>query len=173
MADPLFDTDAENRDVDIVRAREEEDVAQLLSSKYGMGYADLSMAQIDADAIRMIPEEAARTAEAAAFARTAKLLSLAVHNPNNESLQKLREDITARGFTLKEFLVSQRSLDRAFGRYADLSPTMVSRAGIINVPLAVVKKLKDAGGTRAALTAELDATVSLNALDRVSQHRVL
>ncbi len=158
---PLFDTDAENRKLDEVRGREEEDVAHILSEKYGMTYADLSMADIDAEALRVIPEINARAAEVAAFARTAKLLSLAIHNPNNEMLAKLREDLVARGFALKEFLVSQKSIDRAFMRYADLSHAVESKPGVFVLPPTTFV-------SRSAFVAELEAGVALKSLDRVT-----
>ena len=168
MAEPLFDTDAESRKLDEMRGREEEDVAHILSEKYGMGYADLSMTNVDTDAVRVVPEDEARAAEAVAFARTAKALSLAVHNPNNEKLTKLRADLVLRGFTLKEFLVSQRSLDRVLSRYADISHAVESKAGVLAVSPAVIAKLQAAGGTRSALTAELDAAAKVKELERVT-----
>ncbi len=159
---PLFDTDAENRKLAEVRGREEEDVASILSGKYGMEYADLSMADIDAEALRVIPEADARAAEVATFARTAKLLSLAIHNPNNEMLAKLREDLVARGFALKEFLVSQKSIDRAFMRYADLSHAVESKPGVLVLPPTTF-------ASRSAFVAELEASVALKSLERITR----
>ncbi len=161
MADSLFDTDAENRKLNEVRGREEEDVAHILSEKYDMEYADLSMADIDAEALRVISEADARTAEVVAFAKNAKILSLAIHNPNNEALAKLREDLGVRGFMLKEFLVSQKSLDRAFTRYADLSHAVESKPGVFVLPPTTF-------ASRNAFVAELEAGAALKSLDRVT-----
>ena len=106
--DPHFDTKSEDAKLAQVHEREEEDVARILSDKYNIPYADLSLIEIDSDALRAIPEEAAREAEAAAFAKTAKMLSLAVHNPNNPALAKLKEELAAREFKVREFLVSKK-----------------------------------------------------------------
>lgn len=70
-----FDTEGETRKLGEVREREEEDVAHILSEKYGMTYADLSLKEIDNDALRTIPEAEARAAETAAFARAGEALS--------------------------------------------------------------------------------------------------
>ncbi|MCX6786240.1 MAG: hypothetical protein NTU85_00195, partial [Candidatus Kaiserbacteria bacterium] len=121
--DSQFDSEKEDAKLAEIREREEEDVAHILSEKYGLQYADLSLQEIDTDALRVIPEEEALAAEAAAFAKTAKVLSLAVHNPNNTAFAKLREKLAGRGFTLQEFLVSKKSLEKALARYADLSFT--------------------------------------------------
>ncbi len=164
-----FDVHDEERKVSRVREREEEDVARILSDKYGMTYVDLSMKEIDTDALRTIPEKDARAAEVVAFARAAELLSLAVHNPNNLEFKKIHEDLVGRGFTLQEFLVSQKSLDRALERYADLSFATENRAGGFIINQDIVDKLTKAGGNRTALKQELDSATTLKSLDRVSR----
>ncbi|MDE2071787.1 MAG: hypothetical protein KGI70_03615, partial [Patescibacteria group bacterium] len=92
-----FDTTSEDAKLAEIRRREEEDVARILSSKYGTQYADLSMVQIDAEALRTIPEKEARAAEAAAFAKNAHALSLALRNPNTPAFAKLQQELQARG----------------------------------------------------------------------------
>lgn len=163
-----FDTKKEDAQIAHLREREEEDVIQILSQKYGLPYADLSLKDIDADALRVIPEALAREAEAAAFERVAHTVSVAVHNPNNPALNKLREDLTSREFTIKEFLVSKHSLEKALERYADLSMTTVSKPGVFVVAPAALSKLTQAVSTRPALLTELQAAVDSKAIDRVS-----
>jgi len=148
-----------------VREREEEDVANILSEKYGMTYADLSLHEIDNEALRIIPEEQARLAEAAAFVKTAKTLSLAVHNPNNPALAKLEEDLAERGFALQKFLVSKKSLEKILERYSDLSFAVKSKTGILSVSPEI---LAGKGATKGALKEALDAAVELKSLERVS-----
>jgi len=164
-----FDTEQETRKLTEVREREEEDVAHILSEKYGMTYVDLSLKEIDNDALRTIPEAEARAAEVAAFARAAEVLSLAVHNPNNPAFIKLHAELVERGFLLQEFLVSQKSLDRAFARYVDLTFSTESRAGGFAISNEALEKLEKEGGTRSALKQELDAANALKSLDRVSR----
>ncbi|MBU6388410.1 GspE/PulE family protein [Patescibacteria group bacterium] len=164
-----FDTKDEDTKLTEVREREEEDVARILSEKYGLSYADLSMREIDADALRIIPEAEARAAEAVAFAKTAKVLSLAVHDPNGPALAKLSDTLVKRGFSLHTFLVSKRSLDKAFSRYRDLSLAVESRAGMLTVSAEAIAKLTDGGATRSALKNELEAAVKLKLLERISR----
>ena len=164
-----FNTDQETRKLAEVREREEEDVAQILSEKYNMTYVDLSLKEIDADALRTIPEEDARTAEAVAFARVAKVLSLAVHNPNNPAYAKLRTELIERGFSLQEFLVSQKSLEKAFARYADLTFSTESNTSGFVIEQEILAKITKESGARDAFIQELDAVTSLKSLDRVSR----
>ncbi|MFA6278750.1 MAG: ATPase, T2SS/T4P/T4SS family [Candidatus Paceibacterota bacterium] len=164
-----FDTDQETRKLAEVYEREEEDVARILSEKYGMTYVDLSLKEIDSDALRTIPEADARAAEVAAFARAAEVLSLAIHNPNNPAFIKLRKELIERKFTLQEFLVSEKSLEKAFVRYADLLFATESRAGGVAVGQEVLAKLTKENGGRGALKQEIDDATTLKSLDRVSR----
>ncbi|MHB8661010.1 MAG: GspE/PulE family protein [Minisyncoccota bacterium] len=164
-----FDTTREEAKLAEVREHEEEDVARILSDKYGMQYADLSLKAIDNEALRVIPKEEAQLAEAAAFLKTAKALSLAIHNPNNPALTKLIDELTARGFSLQKFLVSKKSLDKILERYNDLSFTAESKPGVFSVDSETLKKLGEKSGTRKALEEELKAAAAMKSLDRVSR----
>ncbi len=166
--DSHFDTEHEDAELAQVREREEEDVAQILSDKYGMSYIDLSLKEVDNDALRIIPEEQAHLADAAAFAKTAKTLSLAIHNPNNPTLPTLIEDLTTRGFLLQKFLVSKKSLDKVFARYSDLSFAATSKAGVFVVTPETLEKITQGEGSRKTLEQGFDTAMNLKSLERVS-----
>ncbi len=166
--DSPFDTKAQDARLAEIRIREEEDVVQILSQKYGLPYIDLDLTEVDADALRIVPEAVAREAEVAAFAHVAHALSLALHNPNNPALPKLREDLVSRGYALKEFLVSKKSLDKALARYADLSLAAEAKHGAFTVGMTTLAKLTTATDKRAAVTSELDAALTAKSLDHIS-----
>ncbi|MFA5996741.1 MAG: ATPase, T2SS/T4P/T4SS family [Candidatus Paceibacterota bacterium] len=163
--------DATKTDVKLaeVREREEEEFAQILSEKYGIAYADLSLTNIDNDALRIVPEAQAKEAEAAAFAETSKTLSIAVHNPDSPKLAKLLEDLTSRGYTAQLYLVSQKSLEKALSRYSELSLSTVSKAGTFSIIDETYAKLTEKGTTRTELKKELDKAVAEKSLSRVSR----
>ncbi len=164
-----FDTRSGDAKVAETREREEEDVAHILSEKYGMTYIDLSLKEVDNEALRIIPEEEAREAEAAAFEKVAHALSLAVHNPNNPALAKLESELTERGFTLQKFLVSKKSIDKVLERYHDLSLAVQSKSGTLSVSPETIARLTERGATLSALKDELDAAIKLKPLDRISR----
>lgn len=163
-----FDVKKEADQIALVREHEEEDVMQILSEKYGLPYADLTLHNIDGDALRVIPEADARGAEAAAFGRVAHELSVAIHNPNNPNLAKLRADLTERGFAIKEHLVSKKSLEKAFERYADLSLTVESKPGLFMVRQETVAKMQQGTKVRTVLTEELDTAAASKSLEHVT-----
>lgn len=164
-----FDTSQTDKTLAEAREREEEDVARILSEKYGAEYADLSLIGIDGDALRSIPEAQARSAEAAAFDKAAQKLSLAIHNPNNPELPKLLEDLENRGFQVRKFLVSKKSLEKVFSRYKELSFSTESKAGVFSVIDETLTKFEEKSSTRSALTKELDATLADKSLNHVSR----
>lgn len=164
-----FDTQKTDDKLAEAREREEEDVALILSEKYGIPYIDLSLKGIDSDALRIIKEEDARSAEAAAFANISKDLSLAVHNPNNPILADLIQDLEKRGYKVQQFLASSKSLEKAFDRYGELSQAAASKAGVVSVIDETLSKLTEKGTTRSVLVKELDDVVAEKSLNRVTR----
>ncbi len=164
-----FDTKKEEAQLAVVREREEEDLARILSEKYGMTYADLSMRAINTDALRLIPEEKARAAEIVAFDAAGKNVSLAIHNPNNANLPQVRQDLLGLGYVVKEHLVSEKSLDKGLARYAELSLAVESKSGVFQVAPEALARLSRKSGSQKALAKELDEAVAEKTLARVTR----
>jgi len=164
-----FDAEHTNEKIEEVREREEEDVARILSEKYGLPYADLSLLQIDSDALRSLSEKEAREAEVAAFAKISKTLSLAVHNPNNPLLAKTIENLTDRGFEIQQFLVSEKSLERALSRYAEISSATEAKAGTVSIIDEVLGRLTRKGTTLPVFVQEMDSVAIEKSPNRISR----
>jgi type IV pilus assembly protein PilB len=123
------------------RKEEEEELAQMLSEKYGVQYQDLSMVSINTNALQLIDEERARRAEAAAFARTGDSVHLAVRSPNADEVKQLVDDLEERGFDITLYMVSQESLKRAWDYYSDIQSTVSSESGVMDISEERVSKL--------------------------------
>jgi hypothetical protein len=63
-----FDEDKQKRKLNDLLHKEEEDLVQILSGKYGIDYVNLSSTAINADALRLINENTARSAQVAGYA---------------------------------------------------------------------------------------------------------
>lgn len=163
-----FDTRETDARISEAREREEEDVAAILAQKYGIPYLDLSLQEVNSDALRIIKETEARKAEAAAFANISKVLSLAVHNPNNPELAALVKALEERGFEVHQYLVSQKSLEKIFARYSELSSSEASKAGVVSVIDETFSKLVEKGTTHSVLVHELDTAVGETSLSRIT-----
>jgi type II secretory ATPase GspE/PulE/Tfp pilus assembly ATPase PilB-like protein len=127
-----------------LRKKEEEELAQMLSKKYGIGYMDLTRISINADALRILPEADAREAEVAPFDKVGKRISLAVRAPEGDKIGPVREALTRAGYEVVEFMVSQASLARAWERYKDISHATESKEGILDIsPEALANAVKN------------------------------
>jgi len=134
MADHTpFNTDATDEKLAHARAEEEEDLVRILSEKYDIPYTDLSFVPVNVDALRVIPEADAHAAEAVAFDKNGKHLSVALRDPKNDAYIALKQRLSDEGYIIEEFLVSHASLDRAFPRYAELSHAAASDTGVFTI----------------------------------------
>jgi type IV pilus assembly protein PilB len=128
-----FDEDKQNQRLVDFKRKEEEDVAQILSEKYGLDYVDLSKIGINNDALRLLNETDSRTGKIGIFNIVDKNLSVAVAAPNNpntvEALKKLEE----RGYKTKSYMVSEQSLEKVWSRFKDLSYAMESKNGALDI----------------------------------------
>jgi type IV pilus assembly protein PilB len=131
--------DAE-RSLEDLKAHEEEELAQILSSKYGIGYVDLTRISINTDALRIIPEARAREAECVAYDVVGKRVSLAVRSPQQNKLPDVLADLEKNNFEVKEFMTSRASLEHAWERYKDLSYAVESREGIFDISSVELEK---------------------------------
>jgi len=149
-----LDADADRR-LAAAREKEEEDLAQMLSERYGFPYVDLTVIPVDAEALQVVPEHEAREAEAASFSHAGKKLSLAVANPNNQALPGLLARLSERGFSVEQLLASHRSIEKAFTRYKEISLATETKRGVFDIEsekLATLSaELKDLAALRALL----------------------
>jgi type IV pilus assembly protein PilB len=154
-----FDTEAEDQKLASLRIREEEDLAEVLSSKYGLTYADLSITPVNVDAIRLLSEEEARASESAVFDKNGKHVSLAIRNPQNVHIAEVEKSLTDRGYILETFLVSQKSLEHVYTRYVDLSFAHSSDVGVFSIPQSELDLLKGKLTTVIAFREHLDGLI--------------
>jgi len=116
-----------------LRAQEAEDLAQTLSGTYGIPYVDISRMSINTDALRLIPEEQAKKANAAAYSFTAGVANIVVLSPQNPEVEKITENLKAKNQEYKLYIGSPASLDRAWSRYKEVSSAFASKSGQIDV----------------------------------------
>ncbi len=136
--------------LDELRAREEEQLAEVLSHKYGVDYVDLTSKSIDTDALRLVPEADARKMEVAAFRRQNKVIFFGMRAPERLDSLQVVKNIEKLGYQVRRFMVSKASLEHAWDRYHDISYATETTAGVltlstetINEMLEKLKKLED------------------------------
>ncbi|MFA6601717.1 MAG: GspE/PulE family protein [Candidatus Paceibacterota bacterium] len=128
-----FDEDKSNRKLADLLHKEEEDLVQILSGKYGIEYVNLTVTPVNADALRLIPEATARETQTASFALSDKKVKVAVRNPQDEKTQAVVENLKTKGYEPTMEMASGQSLEKAWQTYSDLSFAYESKAGSLEI----------------------------------------
>src|SRR3989338_8868176 len=165
----VFADAEQQKRLDFLRKREEEELAQVLSSKYGVQYVDLSLVAINVDALRVITEVEAKDAEAAAFGRVGKKLSVAVRAPENPKAKALANKLNDRGYEVTLYMCSKASLERAYQRYADLSYATESKAGVFELSNEELEQLLTKVTSLQDISALIQEAVELKRAYRITR----
>lgn len=128
-----FDESKQERKYAQLREQEEAEAMQTLSDRYGIPYVDLSTVPVNADALIVIPEAEARTAQLAAFNKEQRVLDVAIHSPELPETKTLLESLKNKGFSVSLFLTTTKSLRFAWDRYKDMTYTSESKRGMLDV----------------------------------------
>lgn len=164
-----FNTEREDDKLSHIREAEEEDLARILAEKYRYKYTDLSIVPVNMDALRLLPDQESRDAEAVVFDKSGHHLSLGIHSPENQILKNIESALAAQGFILERFLISRKSLETARSRYKDLSMASVSRAGMFDVDAPELAALSKELSTVSALKAHLTQAFESGGHSQVSR----
>lgn len=136
-----FDEEKQSQRLRDLKAQEEEQLAQMLSHKYGVDYIDLTQASIDGDALRLITEKEARASEVALFRRVGKKISVAMRSPaRDDSLQTVAK-IEKLGYVVTKFIASRASLTRAWDRYKELSYSTETESGVLTLSREMIQRM--------------------------------
>ena len=136
-----FDERKQGERLHELREREEEQLAEMLSSKYGVGYIDLTSRAIDTDALRLIPEAESRSSEVAAFHKVNKRISLAMRAPERPDAIKTIQNLERLGYTVERYIASSGSLAHAWDRYHDLSYATETEAGVLTLSNETIRQM--------------------------------
>lgn len=116
-----FNEDKQNAKLEEFRKKEEEDLAELLSGRYGISYINLATVPINTDALRIVPETIARESKAAVFDAVGKKLKIVILSPKNEKTSLLIKKLEEEGYSVTPYAGSTTSLEKALSRYKELS----------------------------------------------------
>ncbi len=128
-----FDEEKQNKRLEEMRIKEEEDVAKILAGKYGYNYLDLGVLPINSDAIRIINEDEARMANLAIFDKVDKKIQVAIISPNNEKTISVLNRLSNDGYFPFVHMVSRKSMEKAWKLYKDLSYASESTVGTFDI----------------------------------------
>jgi len=134
-----FDEEKQEKKLGEFMHREEEDVAQIVASREGLEYVDLTPVPINMDALRVVTESEAREAKIAPFSLVGKRLKIAVLSPLYEKTKLVVDIITSKGFEVILSVASPISLEKVWSRYSDLSFSTETKAGALDISSEDIK----------------------------------
>jgi len=109
-----FDEKKQDERLHDLRAREEEQLAEMLAKKYGVEYIDLTTRAVDTDALRLIPETQSRSGEVAAFRKVNKHVFVAMRSPERADSLAIIQNLERLGYRPERFIATQASLEHAW-----------------------------------------------------------
>jgi type IV pilus assembly protein PilB len=137
-----FDDTFSDAKMDAMRAQEEESLIRSLSSRYGLQYVNLRGVTINPDALKIVPEDVARSSGLAPFEKVNRKLSVAIRNPNNPATKAILTNLEEQGYTVNVFMTSTLSLEHGWSRYHDQINTEAVSRGILDInPENIAKQL--------------------------------
>lgn len=165
----VFNEKKQDERVSELRAREEEQLAEMLAPKYGVEYVDLTSKSIDTDALRIIPEADARAMEIAAFRKINKQLFIAMRAPERPDALQMVKDVEKLGYQPRRFIASKASLDHAWDRYHDLSYATETEAGVLTLSNQTIQQMLDQLKTLEDVRAEIGSHSGSKDTHRISR----
>ncbi|MFA6273219.1 MAG: GspE/PulE family protein [Candidatus Paceibacterota bacterium] len=136
-----FDEEKQKQKLDTMRHKEEEDLAQTLSTKYGVPYINLSSVAVSTDALRLVDEKTARDLKVAPFSLTGKKVAIGALSPNKDGVSQIIQKLKNDDYEPELYIVSNDGLERTWERYKDLSFAKRTEAGSLEISSEEVANL--------------------------------
>lgn len=121
------------REIEELHAKEAEELAQIIASRHNLPYIDLSKVSINTDALRLIPENEARSAGLACFRVNGKKIDVATYSPNSNKTKDILSGLEAKNFKINIHIASQPSLDFVWQMYKEISLSEKTKSGLIEI----------------------------------------
>ncbi|MFA6432837.1 MAG: GspE/PulE family protein [Candidatus Paceibacterota bacterium] len=163
-----FDEDKQKQKYKDLLHREEEDLVQILSAKYGVDYVNLLVIGINTDALRLIDEATARASKTAAFALIGKKIKVAVRNPDDPKTKAVIDALIAKSYQPEVSIASLMSLEKAWQEYKSLSFAYESRAGSLQISSEEITAIIKEAKSLPTIISILENTISAKKSYRVS-----
>ena len=164
-----FNEDKQNQRVEELKRQEAENLTQTLSSKYGIPYLDLAVVPINIDALRVIKEADAIKANIAVFNIVDKKIHVGVLSPSTEQTKEAIEELKKRKYIPILYLVSPESLKKVWSRYKDLSMSMETKSGALDISNEGILELLEKVATMDELRALLEEGLAGKKAYRISR----
>ncbi len=136
----LPDEEKQKRQLDELHKQEEEQlVASLAESKYGLPYIDLYRMGIDNEALRAISLKDAMEMKVAPFKLFGKNIFIAVRSPGDDLFKTLKDAMERKNLIPTFYMASGASLQKVWSRYEEVSMAESSKVGGLDISPEVLR----------------------------------
>ncbi len=112
-----FNSNQLSEKIQKIREEAEEKDTERLAMQKGFNYINGTSSPVKIDALKMIPEDKARSLGVAIIESNGPILGIASINPDSQGVLDLLKEFKDKGYSFKVFLVSKRALERIFTFY--------------------------------------------------------
>ena len=137
----LFDEEKQNKQLEELHKQEEEQlVATLAESKYGLPYIDLYRLGIDNEALRAVSEKDSKEMNVAPFKLFGKNIFIAVRTPSDDLFKKLKDDMERKNLIPTFYMASAASINKVWDRYKEISMAESSKIGGLDISGEILRE---------------------------------
>ncbi len=163
-----FDDTQQSKKIAEIKHKEEESFVERVAERFKLPYINLLSVTIETDALVLVPEKEAREALLAPFKIVGTDLYIGVKSPNLPQTKKVLDRLGEK-YTLGVHMVSTRSLDKAWERYADISYAENTQGGMLDISQTEVQNIAQSIKTNADITQRFEAVMSTNSSQKTTQ----
>ena len=163
-----FDNAEQSKKIEEIKNKEEESFVEHISQKHNLPYIDLFATNIETDALVTVSEKDARHASIAPFKIVGKDLYIGVKSPNLPETQKILTFLETK-YNLGVYMVSMRSLTKAWERYADVSHATMSHGGLLDISPEELEALAKSIKTNGDIAQLFDSVVADKSIKKTTQ----
>lgn len=137
-----FDEKKQQQTLKKLKEREQEQLAETLSGKYGISYIDLSSTSLDQEALALVPLETAQEALIAPFRKKKNGVDVAVQSPDKQETRAAVAELERQGYTVVLYMASHKSLELAWDHYPD-EHEGATKSGVIDIADEEITKIEN------------------------------
>ena len=137
-----FEEFKQNKKIGQLKRRGEEEMVRAISDVTGIPYLDMTSVPVFTDALKTIPEETARKANMAVVQKVGRKLQVILRNPEQPETTAELERLKNDRYEIRIFLVSSRSLKKAWDMYKEIPQDLSAITRQIDVSTARMESFR-------------------------------
>jgi len=128
--------------LELIRIKEQEEVAKKTADVFGLPYMDLAFKPIQRETVEVVPEPEARRANLAVISKRGGSIGVALLDPEGKYAKEVIENLKKKFKSISLFVVSARSLKKSWASYP-IAESKEKISGQVSVSARSLKQFKE------------------------------